>query len=176
MVKCPSCGREFDSERSVRIHEGMVDCEDSDYTDAEKLRSMYWDRGLSLRKIADKLDVTLDKIVYQFEANNIETREGYAEQSHASLTTDKSGYELWKTYIDGEYPRVRVHRLLAIAEYGFDAVCGKEIHHKNNIQWDNRPENIEPMTTTEHRKHHAEKRVDEQRELMNGLRERGVLQ
>jgi len=51
------------------------------------------------------------------------------------------------------------HRLLAVAEYGLDEIAGKDIHHKNNIPWDNRPENIKPMSPSEHRSHHAKLRA-----------------
>jgi len=51
---------------------------------------------------------------------------------------------------------VLVHRLLAVAEYGYENVCDNVIHHKNGIRWDNRPDNIEVMTRSEHSKLHAE--------------------
>jgi len=52
----------------------------------------------------------------------------------------------------------RVHQLLAIAD-GFDPEDvfsdNTVIHHKNEIKWDNRVENIEMMTNSEHTKYHA---------------------
>lgn len=50
------------------------------------------------------------------------------------------------------------HRLLAVAEYGFDAVEGMAVHHKNNLSWDNRPDNIELLTPREHHQLHYENR------------------
>ena len=61
-------------------------------------------------------------------------------------------------YHDG-YPRVRtwpdsgefyVHRLTAVAEYGFEHVRGKQIHHLNGHRFDGRPSNLVPLTATEH--------------------------
>lgn len=36
-----------------------------------------------------------------------------------------------------------IHRLVAVSEYGFDAVANYNVSHKNEIPFDNRPENIE---------------------------------
>jgi hypothetical protein len=47
-----------------------------------------------------------------------------------------------------------VHRLLAVAEYGTEAVKDKVVHHKNNIPFDNRLSNIELMDSSEHARHH----------------------
>jgi len=47
------------------------------------------------------------------------------------------------------------HRLLAVAEWGLDAVRGMDVHHQNNIPWDNRPENLELLTRAEHRREHC---------------------
>jgi len=58
---------------------------------------------------------------------------------------------------------VRIHRLLAVATYGYDEVVGKEVHHKNEIKWDNRPENIVPVTSEEHRRMHFEGKSNEER-------------
>jgi hypothetical protein len=63
-----------------------------------------------------------------------------------------SGYAQWR---NGAVEHVLVHRLLAVAEYGFDAVAGKHIHHKNGIRWDNRLENLEVLTPSEHAKLHG---------------------
>jgi hypothetical protein len=53
-----------------------------------------------------------------------------------------------------------VHRLLAIAEHGTDAVAGQHVHHKNGIPFDNRPENLELLSPSEHSKRHTEPRID----------------
>jgi len=61
------------------------------------------------------------------------------------------GYEMVEC--DGEsFP---IHRLIAVAEYGFDAVVGAEIHHKSGVGWDNRPSNIEPIEPGDHTALHS---------------------
>jgi len=60
---------------------------------------------------------------------------------------------------------IRVHTLMAIADGAPpSAVFGKggfEVHHLNGIPWDNRPENLDVITTAEHNRIHqkAEKMV-----------------
>lgn len=74
--------------------------------------------------------------------------------------------ELWRilwatlkgTTTRGNNDTVRVHRLLAVSEYGLSELKGKEVHHKNGIKWDNRPENLEIMTKEEHASHHLNNR------------------
>lgn len=65
------------------------------------------------------------------------------------------GYPRWYHTYRGELYRLRVHRLLAVAEYGFDEVCGKVVHHENGEKWANWHDNIDVMTDEEHGKLHA---------------------
>jgi hypothetical protein len=75
-----------------------------------------------------------------------------------SLQHHTDGYEEFQSTLNGKCESVFVHRLLAVAEYGFDAVCGMDIHHKNGIKWDNRPSNIVIMDHAEHVRLHAKQR------------------
>jgi len=67
---------------------------------------------------------------------------------------DQQGYNVVKTNIDGENIYLSLHRLLAVSEFGIDKVKDIDVHHKNNIPWDNRPSNLELMSRSEHMKHH----------------------
>jgi len=74
----------------------------------------------------------------------------------AHFRTNHQGYEAWLAVCDGEQKRVAVHRLLAVAEYGFDAVCDKLVHHgpEAEIPWANWPGNIQLMGRDGHMNHH----------------------
>jgi hypothetical protein len=70
--------------------------------------------------------------------------------------TDHYGYERWRHMIDYEQNYVAVHRLLAVAELGFDAVTSDiDVHHSNGIPWDNRPGNIELVPKGDHAALHS---------------------
>ena len=138
--------------------------------DPAELRRLYWEKGLSLRQIADELGYdTHYKIAYRFEKYDIPTRTAYDKQHYASLRTDKDGYPFWREYHDGSRSRVLVHRLLAVAEFGFKEVAGKDVHHENGCRFDNRAENIELLDPSDHRRLHGEENAETQRELMNSL-------
>lgn len=62
-----------------------------------------------------------------------------------------------------------VHRLMMVAEEGFDALEDKVVHHKNHIPWDNRTENLELMSRAEHSSHHSEYWYDDE-DLIADLR------
>lgn len=118
-----------------------------DYKDKETLTKLYVNDGLSSRQIAEKSTVTYKTILAWLERYGIEKRGVGGELPIATFytgyeTSSGSGYEFWRTKVNGEKTTVRVGRLLAVAEYGFDEVCRKNVYYKNNIPWDNRPENI----------------------------------
>jgi len=45
---------------------------------------------------------------------------------------------------------VPIHRLVAVAKFGVDAVASSVVHHKNGVRFDNRPENLEIYSNKEH--------------------------
>jgi len=69
----------------------------------------------------------------------------------------ETGYLAWKHSIDGDAKTISVHRLVAVAEYGFDATIGMDVHHINGVKWDNRPENLDLVDRGEHRSAHKRK-------------------
>ena len=67
---------------------------------------------------------------------------------------DYEGYHRFKTQIGESRYTVGIHRLVAVAEFGLENTAGNVVHHKNNIPWDNRPENLELMGHAEHARYH----------------------
>lgn len=127
-----------------------------DYKDPEDLQRLYHDESMSTRDIAEITGVSKDAIRYHMEKHGIDrkdrieaTREKRLSNTAAFYTDEYGGYEKWTAD-----SHVRVHRLLAVAEYGYEAVCGSDVHHINGVPWDNRPENISLMGHGEHTTHH----------------------
>lgn len=125
------------------------------------LEELYWEEGLSERKIADELGCHRSTIRRWMDDYDIDRR-GRIEALraiHAGFYTTTTGYEQWQASDGREDVDVfGVHRLLAIAEFGTDAVAGSHIHHKNGIPWDNRVGNLEVLTPSEHNATHHDQR------------------
>lgn len=113
----------------------------------ERLRRLYVEERMSPKDIADKFGVHFSTIYRRLERHGIERK------SRVQFNTVGSGYEELYTP-EGE--RVYVHRLLAVAEHGFDAIEGKVIHHKSGVTWDNRPSNVEPIDHADHTSLHKQ--------------------
>jgi len=120
------------------------------YKSERYLRSMYLTQSLSAQTIADKLGCCERTILYWIDKHDIETR---PDHRHIKGTHSLNGRGYAISQYNGE--KLYMHRLLAVAKYGFDEVRDKVVHHKNRIKWDNRYENIEVMTNEEHGKLHG---------------------
>jgi DNA-binding transcriptional ArsR family regulator len=81
-----------------------------------------------------------------------------AKRSEPAKFCMVGGYEYGVCTLN-EADSIPIHRLVAIAEYGVDAVAGREIHHKNGIKWDNRPSNLTPLDREAHARHHSFERM-----------------
>ncbi|EMA47937.1 HNH endonuclease [Halococcus saccharolyticus] len=160
----------FDLERksSGRAKEVPWDGED-------ELRELYVEEGLSTIKISQEFGCSRGYVCTQLEKAGIERRPSRSGYGYAPYKINSNGYPVWKTYVDGTHHRVPVHRLLAVAEFGFEEVAGNDVHHKNGRRFDNRPGNISVLDPSEHRRKHGLENADEQRELMEELREAGKL-
>jgi hypothetical protein len=120
----------------------------------EILRQKYWDESKSSIQIADELGCGKTTVLNWMKKHNIERRKENKDK-FLSPYTIKRGYEAVDSTIDENSNPVHLHRLLAVAKYGFEAVKGMDVHHKNRIPWDNRSENIELLSRSEHPSAHA---------------------
>lgn len=127
-----------------------------EYKDEETLRRLHHVEGLSLKDMADRLGcgkTTVHRWMDRLDVSRRDHKQAAAKEfrkEYATYRVDLDGYCIWRSYYNGVSERVPVHRLLAVAEYGFDAVGGKVVHHESGVPWDNRTDNIELMDNTEH--------------------------
>lgn len=139
------------------------DTTDPKYDDPDHLRELYYGRGLSTDEIGEDAGLSGRGIRDRFEKHGISTRDMSSAKVNAHrgdpvpIEKQKYGYMMWSHSYDGERDRVYVHRLLAVAKYGFDAVAGKDVHHINECKYDNREDNIELHTRSEHTSLHKSK-------------------
>lgn len=124
------------------------------------MKRLYLKEEKTQEEIADELGCVKSTVSKWLQKHGIETRVagGGRGVNYARLRHTRPGYVRWR--VSGsekqESAGVMVHRLLAVAEFGFDAVAGMHVHHTNGIPWDNRPDNIELMEPGEHARHHNE--------------------
>lgn len=137
------------------------------YYDKDVLTELYWGEGLSQSEIAEQFGIsqgTISSAMLELEIPTQEFRQAGWEKRRVNRTffyTDKSGYENASARVGDKTKDVRVHRLVAVAEHGVEAVSGQLVHHKNEIPWDNRPANLELMGDSEHKRHHATTRGEQ---------------
>jgi transposase len=129
------------------------------YQDKEKLERLYHDEKMSTNEIADEWGVGESTILRWLKRHEIAIRrrgEGVSlalSKSPVRLFTDR-GYELWEHTYRGERDKIAVHRLLAVAKFGFSEVIEKDVHHKDGVPWHNVYENLELLGHSEHTAHH----------------------
>jgi orotate phosphoribosyltransferase-like protein len=99
------------------------------------------DDGCTQEEIADQLDVSQTTVwIYTRDEQsyfNFSLANGYPSIQHGQNT-------------------VYIHRLLAAAEYDLADLKDKEVHHENEVTFDNRPSNISVLNPSDHREEHRE--------------------
>jgi len=126
----------------------------------EEVNRLYYEEGMTQFEIADRFDVGQPAVSQAMRREGTNPGHEANRVPYASFYTAPNGYEHWSSRdTKGGYEYVKVHRLLAVAEYGFDAVSDKDVHHKNRTAWDNRPENIELLAPSKHQSEHSKKQV-----------------
>lgn len=125
-----------------------------EYQDSEILRELYHEKGMSTHELADELGVSQTTICRWMDKHEI-PRDIPVPERPPHYCEDAKGYMVWRHKQNGIHHKVKVHRLLAVAEFGYDAVVGNDVHHKNHHKIDNRPDNIELINRSKHRSNHA---------------------
>lgn len=128
------------------------------YRDEDYLREQYWEEGKSLTEIADELGCATNTVrdwmvKHDIERRSISEAKKLKTKDHAHYFMNHNGHMMWRHH----HEMVFAHQILAISEFGFEAVCENQVHHKNHIPWDNRPDNIELMSIQEHSALHKRK-------------------
>lgn len=149
--------------RKLRVKDGYPDVDlpdelpDKPWQDEELMRYLYHDEGLSGAEIAMVLDCStggaaewIDKHDFEKRTQSEAAQNKWGALNKANFNTSWKGYEYWAP----GNTHVYVHRLMMVAEHGFDEVCEKHVHHKNGIEWDNRFDNLDLVTNEEHRREH----------------------
>jgi len=142
--------------------------QNSAVTDPEVLETLYWHEGLSMWRIAQRLDCSETTVYRNMQKYGIDRRgvgynstsgEGVRNDNPVYFKTGTNGYERITHHYRGDRYRLYHHQLLMVA-MGEDPhkVFSEQYdcHHKNEVKWDNRPGNLELMLKSDHMKHHAE--------------------
>lgn len=138
--------------------------DDLSYRDENTLEKLYHEKEMSTVEMGELFDVDGSTIRKWMDRNDINTRTDEEQQRNWRRkkpvwfgTQKHSGYEYWSHDYKGESYHVYIHRLLAVAKYGFEEVSGMHVHHQKPIQWLNTHTNISLKTPDEHTRHHMQK-------------------
>ena len=186
---CPTCDRsDFASERGMKTHHAkshgesligendstMTDSKDRPWRDKDTMVRLYCEQSMTMEGIAEELGCSVSVISRWVGYHGIESRprsrsgwESSNWKPYSNFEMKSSGHEIWRGQFKGEREVVPVHRLLAVAEFGFDAVCGMNVHHGNTngdlpeceIPWANWGSNLKLSSRENHSRYHQMRRI-----------------
>ena len=122
-----------------------------------RLLELYEDK--STRDVADAIGVSKPTIVRYLRYYDLPVEKSPSDKPPTFVfdkMSDRVGHEYARIrpHIDGEHYTIGIHRLVAIAHGKLDPkdMWGNDfhVHHKNKHGLDNRPDNLEVMTASDH--------------------------
>ena len=121
------------------------------YRNAEWLERQYIEKDRTQEEIANICGCCASTVGDRLDKFDIKK----IEVAQFGLQTD--GYEQWKYEAGpGKADTVTVHRLLAtLMVDDLSELDGKEVHHKNGVEWHNTLDNVGVLTPKGHRQRHA---------------------
>jgi hypothetical protein len=148
----------------------VVTMSEKPYKNPNTLRKMYHGKGMSTYEIGDEFGVSDNTILRHMREYGIERRDKHKashmriQKKPASYYTSSDGYCVCSSTYYGNKSIVYVHQLVAIANgadpYKVFSDGEYHTHHKNEVRWDNRPENLKFVSQFEHRAEHRIKDIN----------------
>lgn len=106
------------------------------------LRRLYQEEDLSAKDCGEAIDSCETTVLRWLRKHNIPVRKAKQDKPPCYYVAG-DGDRMISTRSHGERYHVSVHRLIAVAKYGFDEVSrGAGVIHKNGHKLDNREENL----------------------------------
>jgi hypothetical protein len=160
MATKPASRKLYETAETVRLYEKIPTGRWIKTTDIDKMGIDLTSRGIrhALGRLEQKDLIKknsggggLAGEVYKLETNDtLKSHKQKAREEPAGFYMT-NGYEISSCNLN-QADSIFIHRLVAISEYGFDAVADSHIHHINSIPWDNRPSNLVPLPADDHRR------------------------
>jgi len=148
--------RRWLDKNGIAIRTDGIENSERRWKNQDVIRELYVEKELPASEIAAQLGCDQRTVNRWVKKHGFETRPANHIQSKPDIKIgpEYSGYIKIRDGYDGS--AVALHRLVAVSKYGIDAVKENVVHHKNGVEFDNRPCNLELMSRGEHTKTHHE--------------------
>lgn len=127
----------------------------------EKINEMYNYQNRTQKEIADVLGCSKSTISRKMKKFGIES--SYNGSLHPCFFSS-DGYSSCTARTSEGRKQFYIHRLAAYAHFdgSFEEFRKREIHHRTKYKFDNRPENLEPVSEQQHKEiHNTEEWVED---------------
>lgn len=128
--------------------------------DEDRLTELHLECGMTAPQIAEKFGCNRGTVLKKLRKYGVPIRRAMRNRptDPAHFSSNGMGYERWHSSIEGELSALYHHQLLAVAagEDPHDVFSDEmAVHHKNHIAWDNRVENLQLMSRSDHAEYHS---------------------